>query len=93
MKAMNNIKRIVNTYGSFSIADVQAESSPCIGSVKGAIEVAEHFYEEGVDAVTYELRHDTEIGSEFVPYEDLDDEVIWVIEALAIRWEEISLEE
>ena len=58
---IKKIKEIIREWGSFTTADVQANSSPCISSMKGVTQLAETFKLEGVEAVTYELKHDEEI--------------------------------
>lgn len=80
-----NIKRIINTYGSFNVSDLESNTSPCITSAGETNVLAEHFYPDGVDAETY--IHGVSTGEEFIEYEQLDDSVIDEIETLALEWE------
>ena len=48
MTKLQNIKRIVNTYGSFTIADLEGDPSPLINSMgKDNFQLAESFYDKG----------------------------------------------
>ena len=86
MTKLQNIKRIVNTYGSFTIADLEGDSSPLINSMgKDNFQLAERFYDTGVDAITYV--HETEVSDDFIEYENLDDDVIDEINTLAENYE------
>lgn len=86
MDNISNIKRIINTFGSFGISDVEAESSPVIESIGSNLhQLAERFYPDGVDAVTYV--NETEISDEFIEYEQLDDDVIDEINTIAENYE------
>jgi hypothetical protein len=82
MEKLDNIKRIINTFGSFAISDLDGESSILIDSMgKDNVQLAERFYDSGVDAITYV--HETEVSDDFVEYENLDDDVIDEINTLA----------
>jgi len=85
---IKNIKSIIEDYGSFTTADVMADSSPCVNSMKGATQLAESFYKDKVEAVTYETRHDNEVGTEHIVYEDLDVDTLGQILKLAQDWKE-----
>tara|TARA_R110000822_G_scaffold213107_7_gene348461 strand:- start:125 stop:421 length:297 start_codon:yes stop_codon:yes gene_type:complete len=86
MTNLQNIKRIINTYGSFTMADVEGDASPMINSMgKDNVQLAERFYGSGVDAITYV--HETEVSDDFIEYEQLDDDVIGEIEMLAQNYE------
>lgn len=86
MTKLQNIKRIVNTFGSFTIADLEGDSSPLINSMgKDNVQLAERFYDKGVDAITYV--HETEVSDDFIEYENLDDVVIDEINTLAENYE------
>lgn len=65
-----------------------ADSSPCVKSMKGSVQLAEHFYTNKVEAVTYETRYDNEIGSTTLKYEELDKDTLESILELAEEWEE-----
>lgn len=90
---IKKIKAIIKEHGSFTIADVQADSSPCIASMKGATQLAESFHYDKVEAVTYELKYDEEIDSDNIPYEDLKKDVLEEILHLAENWEAECLQD
>ena len=52
---------------------------------KDNIQLAERFYDKGVDAITYV--HETEVSDDFIEYENLDDDVIDEINNLAENYE------
>jgi hypothetical protein len=84
------IKNIVKDFGTFTTADVEAESSPCINSMgKDAHQLLETFYEHKAEAISY--IHDSEVGTDYLTYEDLREETIEEILILAQSWEAISL--
>ena len=86
MNKLKNIKRIVNTFGSFTIADLEGDSSPLINSMgKDNVQLAERFYDNGIDGITYV--HETEVSDDFIEYENLDDDVIDEINTLAENYE------
>lgn len=88
---IKKIKAIIKDYGSFTCADVEANSSPVIGSLgKNTFQLAESFYEHKVDAVMYV--HDRETESEYIAYEDLKLDVLEEIYTLALTWEEQNAE-
>lgn len=78
VEKISEIKRIIGEWGSVTSSELQLESSPCINSIgngkNNVSQLIEHFYNDGVDAVTY---HDEiELGEEYFNYEDLSDEII-----------------
>ena len=89
MTALQNIKRIINTFGSFSIADLESYSSPIVESIGNTVILAERFYPDGVDVITYV--NETEIDEEYDWYENLNDDVIGEINILAEVFEAICL--
>ena len=83
---ISQIKEIIKEWGSFTTADVQAESSPLINSVsKNSFQLAERFNVDGVEAVTYV--YDNVTDNDFIPYEDLDEDVLEEILMLAEDYE------
>jgi len=87
------IKKIINKYGSFTTADVEADSSPCIASVgngRNVSQLVESFYLGYAEVVTYV--HDTETNTDLVPYEDFDEDVIADIMSLTEDWEADQLQ-
>ena len=86
---IEKIEAIIENYGGFSTADVDADSSPCIGSLGGnTFQLAEYFSKNTVEAVIY--IHDCEETSEYISYEDLKVDVLKEILTLAKKWEEIQ---
>jgi hypothetical protein len=88
---IKKIKSIIKEFGSFTTADIEAESSPCILSRKGINVLCESFYYDNVEAVTYD-RHDEEIETERINYEDLKKDVLEEILTLAEFHEVESLQ-
>ena len=88
---IKNIKAIIKEHGSFTTADIQADSSPCILSRKGINVLCESFDYDNVEAVTYD-RHDEEIETERIKYEDLKKDVLEEILYLADIHEADSLQ-
>lgn len=83
---IKEIGKIIREYGSFTTADVNAESSPSIHQFKGINQLAEMFLNEKVKAITYD-RNDDEIDEEFISYDNLNREVLDEILDLAKTWE------
>lgn len=83
---INKIKKIITDFGTFTTADVQAESSPCTGSLgRNTVQLAESFYHDKIEAVTYV--HDNEESSDYINYEDLKKDVLEEILYLAEQYE------
>jgi hypothetical protein len=85
---IKQIKAIIKENGEFTTADVEANSSPSIASLKGVNQLAESFNYEKVEVVTYD-RNDDEVDSDYVRYEDLDKDVLEEILYLAQDWDAI----
>jgi hypothetical protein len=67
---IESIKEIIKEHGSFTTADLQAESSPIIKSIgKNIVQLAERFNLNGVEATSNV--HDNEVEKEDITYEDL----------------------
>lgn len=82
---ISKIKAIIEDFGSFSCADVEATSSPVIASLgKDTHQLAEHFYKDKVEAVIYV--HDNDTSTDYIPYEKLDLDTLEEIHALALEW-------
>jgi hypothetical protein len=85
------IRKIIERHGDFSIADVEGESSPLINSMgKDNVQLAERFYLNSVDAITYV--HETEVSDDSISYRDLDVDVLEEILTLAQNYEADSLQ-
>lgn len=89
---IKKIKAIIKEHGMFTTADVQAQSSPSVGALKGINQLCESFKHDTVEVVTYD-RNDDEIDSESVHYEDLEKDVLEEILILAEDHEVISLKD
>jgi len=88
---INYIKEIIKDFGTFTIADVEAESSPCINSMgKDAHQLLETFYEHKAEAVSY--IHESVVDTDYIEYENLSEETIEEILTLAQSWEAIQLD-
>lgn len=83
---IKNINKIIVKFGSFTTADVEADSSPCIASLgKDTHQLAEAFGEHKVTAITY--IHETEVDEDYISYQDLSKDVLLEILRLAEDWE------
>lgn len=83
------IKRIIKEWGSTTSSELELECSPCINSIgngkNNVSQLVEHFYPEGVEAVTY---HDEVIlGEEFISYDDLNEDILHEIYNIMLEYE------
>jgi len=86
MNKIQNIKRIINTFGNFSTVNLEAESSPIINTMgKDNVQLAEHFYDNGIVAITY--IQGIEVNNDFIKYENLNNNIIDEINDLAENYE------
>lgn len=74
------IKRILSEWGGTSTGELQSESSPIIFSLGNVSVLAERFYVDNVEAIVY--HNDMEIDSDYMNYEDLNDDVIFQIKEI-----------
>jgi hypothetical protein len=82
---IKRIKSIISEYGSFSVAEVEGESSPLINSMgKDSYVLAERF-DSSVTGVTYV--HETETDENKYEYEDLSKDTLEEILYLAELYE------
>ena len=96
-KLINKINKFVENSGEIyiSMADLEAESSPCINALGGgaAVEMIEHLFPHKAEAVLF--IHDREESSRLIPYGELSEDILLdivnLIEAYEQR-EEPSLE-
>ena len=84
---IKNIKRIIEEYGSFSTFDIEADSSPVVGTLGSAFMLAEHFNLHTIDGYLYLNGDENERDIEEIRYEDLSEECLGEIEILAQHWE------
>lgn len=75
---IERIKYIIELWGSVNSAELQLDCSPCINSIgngrNNVSQLIEHFGPTQVEAITY--NDEIELGSEFIVYENLSDELI-----------------
>ncbi len=89
---IKKIQAIIKEHGSFTTADVMADSSPSVGALKGINQLAESFYFDNAEIVTYD-RRDDEIDSERMDYVDMKKETLEEILHLAEQHEAASLQD
>jgi hypothetical protein len=82
---IKNIKRIIDNYGSFSVAEVEGESSPLINSIGKDSHVLAERFGISVTGVTYV--HETETDENEYEYEDLSKDTLEEILYLAELYE------
>ncbi len=88
---IQKIKAIINEHGSFTTAEVNAESSPCIASLGRTCQLAESFYKDKVEVITY--NNDREDGvSDYIKYEDIKNAQLTEILELAKKYKEQETE-
>lgn len=85
---IKQINAIIKERGDFTTANVQAQSSPSIGALKGINQLAESFFYGKAEIVSYD-RNDEEIDSENMNYEDMKKDVLEEILYLAQDWDAI----
>jgi hypothetical protein len=83
---IKKIQVIIKEFGSFTTADVSAESSPCIGSLGGTNQLAEEFYHDKTKVICYD-RNDNEVDEDNISYHDLKLDILEEIYILAQNWE------
>lgn len=93
MNTIEKIKAIIQEYGSFTTAEVEAESSPFYGSLGKFLGLIENFGAEHCEVVVYKSGDSEELDMFQVPYEDfLEKETLEEILELCERWKEICNE-
>lgn len=98
MKKKNIIKKInaiINEFGSFTVANVEAESSPILKAKGKLTHLAEEFMEGNCVVFTYDPSSysSDEIDKYDEFYEEFEKDQLEYILELAERWKEIQLEE
>lgn len=89
---IQQIKAVIEDYGSFNTAEVNAEQSPCIASLGRTCQLAEAFYKDKVEVVTYTNYRD-DVSSDYIPYEKIKVEQLNEILVLAKKYKEQQEEE
>lgn len=82
---IERIQDIIDEYGAFNTAEVEANASPSIHSSEGITVLAEYFCEDCVTAVTYN-KDGAEIHTEFKPYKELEHNVLCAVYELCANW-------
>lgn len=84
---ISQIRTIIENYGSFTTFDVDADSSPIIGTLGSAFMLAENFELNGVDGYLYLNGDENERDIEFILYENLSLDCLEEILLLAQSYE------
>lgn len=84
---IENIKKIIDEWGSFSVGEVEADCSPCVNNIGGLTALAERFGVD-VDVVVYD-KDGNEHDSYSLEYEELELDVLEEILTLADQYEAI----
>ena len=84
---ISQIRTIIENYGSFTTFDVDADSSPIIGTLGSAFMLAENFELNGVDGYLYLDGDENERDIEFILYENLSMDCLEEILLLAQNYE------
>jgi len=82
---IKNIKRIINEWGGFSVAEVEGESSPVITTIGKDSHVLAERFGSSVTGVTYV--HETETDENDYEYEELSKDTLEEILTLAEIYE------
>jgi len=84
-ETIQGIKNVINLYGSFGVADVEANSSPVVNSLGSSALLAENFNELGAEVNLY--NGDDLVSVDFIGYEKLPTDTLEEIYHLAQDWE------
>ena len=86
---IEKIKEIIEQHDIFTVADIQASSSPIISSFgKDSFVLAECFNRVSVEAISYV--HEMEVSREDIAYEDLPKDTLEQILELAKEFEKMQ---
>lgn len=84
---IKKIKEIIETFGSFTTADLEAEVSPCIDSIgDGSYKLLEEFNVDDVRADSYEQDENT--SQAYIGYDTIETDTLKDILNLAELWAE-----
>ena len=94
-KIVKKIKEIIAEFGGFGVGEVEADCSPCVGSLGNYVGLAEEFNLNGVEVNVYmpsgfSSDPEDEYG---MTYEELDTDVLEEILLLCEKYKEQQLEE
>lgn len=92
---IKKIKEIIAEFGGFGVGEVEADCSPCVGSLGNYVGLAEEFNLNGVEVNVYmpsgfSSDPEDEYG---MTYEELDTDVLEEILLLCEKYKEQQLEE
>jgi hypothetical protein len=93
-KIIKKIKAIIEKYGGFTIADVEADCSPCVGSLGRMVALAEEFgCNVGVCVYDPKGFSSDAIDEYKMEYEELDKEILKEILEMAKTFDEICYQD
>lgn len=87
-KNIKRINKIIKEWGGFSIADIEAESSPLVNSCGKTVQLAEIFDKDICTVTTYV--NETETNQDDVAYTDLRKDTVAEILILAEEYDAIQ---
>ena len=92
---IKKIKEIITEFGGFGVGEVEADCSPCVGSLGNYVGLAEEFNLNGVEVNVYMTRgFSSDPEDEYgMTYEELDTDVLEEILLLCEKYKEQQLEE
>jgi|GEM_PF-2589214 len=86
--SIEDILSIIKSYGSFSVADVQADTTPLISTSGGIYHFAEEYLEEGIRVIVRNIEgQEVEACKSLISYKSVDFNTLSQIHQLALRWE------
>jgi hypothetical protein len=86
---IKNIKRIIDDFGSFDLSEINADSSPCVGTLGNFVGLAESFNKDEVNVSVYEPESASSdpMDEYTIEYEKLDKDVLSEILIYCEEWE------
>lgn len=92
---IKKIKEIIAEFGGFGVGEVEADCSPCVGSLGNMISLAEDFNLNGVDVNVYNSSgfSSDPIDDYTLTYEELDRDVLVEILLLCDKFRNKTYEE
>lgn len=92
---IKKIKEIIAEFGGFGTGEVEADCSPCVGSLGNYVGLAEYFELDGVEVNVYmPSSFSSDPEDEYgMTYEELDKDVLEEILDLCEQYKEQQLEE
>ena len=92
---IKKIKEIIAEFGGFGTGEVEADCSPCVGSLGNYVGLAEYFKLDGVEVDVYmPSGFSSDPVDEYgMTYEELDTDVLEEILLLCEKYKEQQLEE